>query len=330
LKLLVFEYITGGGLVGQTLPASLVAEGRLMLQALLDDVKQIPAVQILLPLDQRCTGLTLPANTQVFPVKESDDIGQILTQLITQADLVWPIAPETDNILFKLARQIEALQKTALLSSPETVAICADKLATYRSLIARAIPVVETLALVGWTEPPFPQSVIKPIDGVGCEDNRIIPTAEDFKSVIESLDQSKRFLIQPLLTGQAVSLSCLFKQGKAWLISCNQQQMLIQNNRFSLAACLVNVANQNQVFYQGLIQQIAQALPGLWGYIGIDLIETPDQGPLILEINPRLTTSYVGIKQASGINVAEQVIKLLDGEPDLHFFNPKPIRVVIH
>lgn len=330
MKLLVFEYITGGGLVGQTLPASLVAEGRLMLQALLDDLKQIPAVQILLPLDQRCTGLTLPANVKVFPVKESDDIGQILTQLITQADLVWPIAPETDNILFKLARQIEALQKTALLSSPETVAICADKLATYRRLNAQAIPVVETLALVGWTEPPFSKSVIKPIDGVGCEDNRIIPTAEDFKSVIESLDQSKRFLIQPLLTGQAVSLSCLFKQGKAWLISCNQQQMLIQNNRFSLAACLVNVANQNQVFYQGLIQQIAQALPGLWGYIGIDLIETPDQGPLILEINPRLTTSYVGIKQASGINVAEQVIKLLDGEPDLHFFNPKPIRVVIH
>ncbi|WP_256360467.1 hypothetical protein [Methylomonas koyamae] len=35
----------------------------------------------------------------------------------------------------------------------------------------------------------------------------------------------------------------------------------------------------------------------------------------MLEINPRLTSSYVGIGQATGINVAEQVLRLRQGEP---------------
>lgn len=36
MKILVFEYITGGGFNRQELPASLAREGRLMLLALLD------------------------------------------------------------------------------------------------------------------------------------------------------------------------------------------------------------------------------------------------------------------------------------------------------
>jgi len=68
--------------------------------------------------------------------------------------------------------------------------------------------------------------------------------------------------------------------------------------------------------YSILVDAIAQALPALWGYVGIDLIETPEQ-TWVLEINPRLTTSYVGINEALGLNVVEAVMQLVQGEPCL-------------
>jgi predicted ATP-grasp superfamily ATP-dependent carboligase len=93
---------------------------------------------------------------------------------------------------------------------------------------------------------------------------------------------------------------------------------------------LVNVPNRYPDVYQNLIDQIAKALPELWGYIGIDLIETAEQGPLLLEINPRLTTSFVGIYPATGINVAEQVIQLLTNDPQIKPTQQQIVTVDIH
>ena len=55
----------------------------------------------------------------------------------------------------------------------------------------------------------------------------------------------------------------------------------------------------------------AGAIPGLWGYIGIDLVETA-RGPLVVDVNPRLTTSYAGLAAATGCNPARLVLDLLD------------------
>ncbi|QPK64135.1 ATP-grasp domain-containing protein [Methylomonas sp. LL1] len=326
----MFEFITGGGLAGRTLPASLLAEGGMMLQALLDDLKSLPNLELLLPLDQRCLNLSLPANTRVIPITRADNINPILQDLIRQADLVWPIAPESGGILEQLARTVFNSHKVLLLSGAETIVLCADKLATCRRLAAHALPVVPAQSLSGINDMPFRQCVIKPIDGVGCEGSLIIDGSEALLAVMNGLGDPANYLIQPLLEGQAISLSCLFKQGRGWLLCCNRQQVAVEQNRFRLEACVVNTANPRRDFYQNLVERIALAIPSLWGYVGIDIIETADQGPLILEINPRLTTSYVGIKPATGINVAEQVFHLLDGEPDLSLSNDQPVRVDIH
>jgi predicted ATP-grasp superfamily ATP-dependent carboligase len=109
----------------------------------------------------------------------------------------------------------------------------------------------------------------------------------------------------------------LFKQGKAWLICCNRQHIQLNNQQFKLSACQVNYASPYLEYYCELVPRIAESIPSLWGYIGIDLIETHEFGPLVLEINPRLTSSYIGIKAATGINVAAAVLALLDTEPVL-------------
>lgn len=328
MKLLVYEYITGGGLAGQAIPVTLAAEGRMMLQALLNDLQDLPGLQLLLPLDQRC-GLKAPSETRILPIRHAGEIQQQLPDLINQADCVWPIAPESRGLLTAMARQVKHLQKTCLLSVPDTVALCSDKLATCQKLRQHAIPVVETFALELITQPPYVSSVIKPRDAEGCDGSQIITSPAQWASIRQKLDNTRGYIVQPLLGGQALSLSALFKHGQSWLLSCNQQHMAIKNQQFQLQACSVNVHQGSRQRYQKLLDQVAMALPGLWGYIGIDLIETAAHGLQILEINPRLTTSYAGIRQATGVNVAEQVLALLQGEPCIKLTRNQTVKVVI-
>jgi len=75
--------------------------------------------------------------------------------------------------------------------------------------------------------------------------------------------------------------------------------------------------------YQQIASAVAAAIPGLWGYVGVDLIEGPD-GPVVLEINPRLTTSYAGLRDAVGVNPAGLVLDLLKRQiPDIQ----RPLQV---
>lgn len=175
------------------------------------------------------------------------------------------------------------------------------------------------------------------------------------------------YVMQPHLQGAKTSLSCLFKQGRGWLVCANLQRFEFVKQQYHLTDIVVN-HHPDPDLYLPLIDKIARALPELWGYVGIDLIEsnhdcmagtasgslafppfmevrsggtTPEsrleqrsramQGAIaetwVLEINPRLTTSFVGIYNALGINIAEAVLQLVHGEPILNPAYNRPITV---
>jgi predicted ATP-grasp superfamily ATP-dependent carboligase len=196
-------------------------------------------------------------------------------------------------------------------------------------LSAAGLPVVETSLLSDFMPVNSGPWVLKPKDGVGCQGGRFVTDTQTLAALQAGMENQQDMLVQPYCAGQAVSLSCLFKDSKAWLLCCNQQKVKIVANRFVLQACVVNMANPRRDFYLQLIEKVAVALPALWGYVGIDLIETQHNGPLLLEINPRLTTSYVGIEAATGINVAEQVLALIEAEPSLQSSRNTPVTVTI-
>jgi len=57
-----------------------------------------------------------------------------------------------------------------------------------------------------------------------------------------------------------------------------------------------------------LAQQVAQALPGLKGFVGIDLVWHATQGPVVIELNPRVSCAYVGLSERLGRNLAAEVL----------------------
>ena len=262
------------------------------------------------PVDVRLAGqeaFPVSASCTCHCVGSSADFQAWWCKVLQRVDHVWPIAPETEGILESLSRAIAKADPGKLLgSSPETVALAADKLLTYRHLRSHGIACVPTWSVSEFSRQVPPPWVIKPRDGVGCEGVRKIM---ELPSPAPSGDD----LIQPFIEGEVLSLSVLCDRGDAVLLAVNRQMIEEREEAVHLTGCLVNTLTDHAGSYQGLCQRIAAALPGLWGYVGIDLI-VQGEVPLILEINPRLTLSYVGLSRSLGENVADQIIALKHGE----------------
>jgi len=310
MRILVFEFITGGGFNQQSLPDSLVQEGELMRVALLLDLLEIPAIEIRLLHDQR-----LPLNKsllenqliEIIPVAARQDFWQILAEQASWSDAVWPIAPESEGVLAAISHWVQYSGLKLLGSSSEAVALTADKYRLYKHLDYYGVPVVKSYTCEELSLLPSGPWILKPRDGVGCEGVCKINLKADFKS----LKNAEKFIIQPFEQGKSLSLSCLFMDGQGLLLCINEQWIKQAEGAFSLARITVNVGQEAADFTR-LVAQVAKVVPGLWGYVGIDLI-VGEAGFKVLEINPRLTTSYAGIRAALGGNLGASIVAMLTG-----------------
>lgn len=300
LKIFVCEFITGGGLYNAPLPSSLAREGDAMLGALLADLCELSGIEVMTTRDPRLP----PLSADVGVVRADEDVWSLWRQCIDQADAVWPIAPETDGLL----ERISGMAANKLLGcSPEAVRIAASKHQTAFHLARAGMPVVATW----WPDDFIPQIgrfVAKPDDGVGCEDTRVF---EDANAMLDWVHRHcEAHVIQPWVHGEAASLSMICRNGRARLLSCNKQLIDVIHDEISYCGSLLNGMAEHWDAFEALAQQVAQALPGLAGYVGVDVMV--DNGCVtVLEINPRLTTSYAGLHRAIGRNPAGLVLDLL-------------------
>jgi len=309
VRVLALEYITGGGLIDQDLPPGLAREGDLMLGTLLRELAALPSVTAISTRDPR---LAPPeAGAAFLAASAGEDIWDLWARAADEADAVWPIAPETGGVLERMSRLATARGKTLLGSAPEAVAIAGSKRATCDLLARHRVAAVETRT----RESGLPASrsgwVAKPDDGAGAEDSWIF---EDATALTDWLARKERgnSVVQPFLAGEAASISALFRDGQAWVLACNRQDVACENGKFRYRGFSVAGREDARPAFTDIAGKVARALPGLFGYAGIDLVMTGD-GPIVLEINPRLTTSYAGLGAALGCNVAGLVLDLAAG-----------------
>jgi predicted ATP-grasp superfamily ATP-dependent carboligase len=318
------EYITGGGMRRERIPASLAREGKAMLGALVEDLLALsPSLKLLVMVDDRFAWASLSERIQTVMIGADDAFPAVWKECISHCDAVWPIAPETGGILEHICLDVEATG-TALLTCPSAaVRIASSKLKTARRLEEFGLPVVNTAPLAGFKLALGQTVVVKPDDGVGCEATLIIsndaqwlpPAPSPQGNAVElaplNLNPAAFRIVQPLIEGEPMSLSVLFAHGKALVLSCNRQIIDRDMQGFSLRGCVVNAMHDKDGGLQQLAEKVASAMPELWGYAGIDLMLT-ENGPLILEVNPRLTTSYAGLRDALETNPAALVLNLLN------------------
>lgn len=311
MHILVYEYLTGGG-HGHTYPASMRLEGERMVEALVSDLIAIPGVSITLLWD--VTHPFLPVSSdriRRIPVAPSEDPLEVIQNTLSDVDAVWPVAPETNGTLERICRMIEDHHKTLLNADASSVSLTASKQRTHDALKHAGIPVVPTRpveAIAKWSEVPYP-CVLKMDDGAGCEDTIIVRERTSVEDCRIN-HPSGSWVVQPLIEGSALSLSGLFFKGSAQLLCCNHQHIQIDQDRFHLTGIKVNAESDSDGTMARLLSAIARAIPGLWGFAGVDLM-LMESGPVVLEINPRLTSAYPGIHDAIGLNPAALVLDLM-------------------
>ncbi|MGO8916338.1 MAG: ATP-grasp domain-containing protein [Stellaceae bacterium] len=305
MKIFAFEYVTAGGWREIAAPQSLIAEGAMMLRALVRDLARLPGLEIVVAGDPALA--TATPGAAVATVAASDLWGS-WRAIAARCDLAWPIAPETGGLLEEVVRLAAAAGCGVLASRFRALAIARSKRATAAWLGAHGVPVVPTVGLDETLPAAAAGWVIKPDDGAGAVDTALVAEREAVAGWRARPD-SKRFVAQPFLAGDALSLSMLTQDGKAWLLACNRQDVSIAGSVFHYHGGVVGGAEARRAVLAPLANRIAALLPELWGYVGVDLIDGA-AGPVVLEINPRLTTSYIGLADSIGLNPAELVLAL--------------------
>ena len=304
MKIILFEYMTGGALSQQELP-KIAHEGELMLQTIGQGLTAIDGVSLIALRDSRLANP--PFSAEVIWVGPDDDFSEALFSALDSADAFWPIAPETQGILSNLCRLAES--KDCLVLNPSSFAVeqFSKKLETYHYLTDHQIDCVQTLPVSKINFPQAIDMVVKPNDGVGCENTYLVPAGE----IPDVRDTT--LICQPFIEGITASMSVIYSPIKTCLVAVNRQNILLNNNKFTLKSCEVNGLSEYQDEACIIANDIYRAYPDLCGYVGIDFMIT-DSAMCVLELNPRVTTSFVGLPESIGFNPCQLILDAMQGK----------------
>ena len=309
MKIVIFEYISSGIYKPESLYPDLIKEADLMVNALGQGLSDAGCDLLLF----RDPSLLPPLfEAEIIPLTEADDWHSMLEDALCRADAYIPLAPERDALLEDLCLKAKKTNCTLLNTSVQTVRETANKQYTLEQLAVHRIPCVSCCSIGECTFPMSEDVVIKPNCGVACEYTFLVPAGN-----MPTLAQRQHAQIcQPYLRGTHASLSVIYaRNSKPCILGVNRQEIIMdENGYFQLDFCHVNALAHLELDVDSLAIAVQKCFTGLLGYVGIDFIICDDI-PYILEINPRLTTSFAGLAKTTGVNPSAMLLAAVRGEP---------------
>ncbi len=239
-----------------------------------------------------------------------------------RADGTLVIAPETDGILETRCHWVEEVGGRLLGPSSDTVRRVADKWALGRHWQERGLPTPPGRLLLPGEKAPVNNwpAVCKPRRGAGAQATFVVSHPNELSGVLreaQAEETAGEFMLQPFVPGRPASV--------AWLIGPSQ--------RMAMLPAAQHIGGTSQLNYGGgaiplpadlarraveLSSRAIDSVEGLLGYVGVDLIlgDAPDgRGDSLIELNPRLTTSYIGLRALAKPNLAVTLLQIVNGEP---------------
>jgi predicted ATP-grasp superfamily ATP-dependent carboligase len=271
---------------------ALRAEGSAMLDALAADFAAVKGVQT--------TVLREPSEKQFLAAAEN-------------ADWTVVIAPETDDILARLVRKVGHAGGRVLGPDVDQIRLAGDKHYMAERLEHFNVPVVEGVLIVPgdrWPEKFGYPAVLKPCEGCGSQGIRVLGSDP------RKMKVAVRSRLELYCAGLACSVAVL----------CGPA------TRVALEPCRQHVDSRKNMRYEGgslplpellaararkLADRAVETLGPTRGWIGVDLVLGHDESGAddrVIEINPRLTTSYVGLRAATSYNLAAAMLEVAQGE----------------
>ncbi len=280
-----------------------------MLKAVLNDFRLWGGVSLITTRDVRLAGFSLCAD-RVVNVHHEEYL-RTFNDLVADVDAVLVIAPETNGVLARLSALVEERGRLLLGSSSEGASVAGDKWECFRRFAENNLPTPRTWrvscaeALTAAEEFGFPL-VVKPIDGVGCEGVSIVSDSSSIRLALDLLHPwPESILLQTYLSGTHASVSLLVTETGALPLSLNEQALSVGAPFHYRGGTVPLDHMQRDSAFEYAVRAVSLA-PGLKGYVGVDMLLTEKEA-YVIEINPRLTTSYVGLRRVININLAEAI-----------------------
>jgi len=329
-KIFIFEFVSGGGYNQVDIPLSLFCEGYAMLRTTIEDFKKL-GFQIITLLDKRISHLARYLKTDMVKfVKPEDDYLKIYTKCVKKSPFCFIIAPEFSKHLYNLTKIAKNLNKKILSIDLSGVWLGTSKLETYKYFIANKVNTPKSYRIplkggkmdVDFILQKFEQFdcslIMKPEDGAGSELIYHFTTKDQILQLFEraktNLDIARSYIVQEFIDGDDLSISIINRTTSEKIntmdqiiLSINAQNVQnIDSNKDSLYLGGFTPVENYKVLKKKFEKILkSMDLTSFQGYFGIDFIKKADNSIHFIEINPRLTTSYIGIRIILDFNPLE-------------------------
>ena len=307
-----------------------------MLRSVVADFKDA-GNEVTVLLDARLSKLNPPLKaTYKVPIFYPKEIEKFLNNTNKIIDSIYIIAPETRQSLQSLVKLAEQTGNVSLNCESDAIGKVTNKAILYKILHKNSFSTPKML-LFNFTdclmkvkqvikrELNYPV-VLKPVAGIGCSGISVVNEDSQIQKAIdkvEAVSKNANFIVQEFIKGESASISLLSTGKKAQAISLNKQNVnLAETDGYSsYDGGWVPYEHPLQHEAFDLAEKLIESFQGLRGYVGVDLVLSHDK-PYVLDVNPRLTTSYVGLRKVVNFNVAGALLNsVLNGKLPIKYKN---------
>jgi hypothetical protein len=274
-------------------------------------------------LDSRIAAFSPPIEADhTIPISSPDEAELIVKSVAEEADAALVIAPESNNVLQSLVETVKSTHAVSLNSTSDAIEKVTDKTAFCEHVKQLGLRVPETVPLNAGDsveeikrairgKMAFPL-VFKPVDGASCSGLSIVRNWGQVATAVKKIfneSSCPQFMAQEFISGVDASVSLIATGTKALPISLNKQNVILgtPDSTSSYEGGLVPLDDpiSDEVF--AAAEKIVSSFNGLVGYVGVDMVLSEDK-PVVIEVNPRLTTSIVGLRRVANFNLVQAVL----------------------
>jgi hypothetical protein len=303
MRIFIYEHFTaqGTGREPDTPEHDLYREGKAMRDALAADFGRVPGADVF-----------------VFPDDAAPVDSYTFSDAANAADWSLVIAPEGEQTLLGLAQEVWPSGSRFLGPTVDAIKLTSDKLKLAEHWYEFDVQTPATSELEPGAREPFPV-VWKPRDGAGSVATFQLNSAAEVaraKAKLEAENYEGAMILQQFVPGRAASLAFLCgPAGNVPLVPAFQS--LSDDGRFKYQGGELPIPADLAKRAVALGQRAVDCVPGLLGYVGVDLVlgdAADGSRDFAIEINPRVTTSYVGLRAFADFNLAEKMLEAAGGK----------------
>jgi predicted ATP-grasp superfamily ATP-dependent carboligase len=288
-----------------------------MLSTLLQDFGRVPGVETLTLLEERCAYDYRRGICRRIPAQDEESA---LRELAGAADFTLVIAPEFDDILLTRCRWVVESGGRLLGPSLATVELTGDKLALSHHLRNHGLFTPESWSLPASEDisPAIFPLVCKPRHGAGSQATFLVHGQQELRTCLgraRAEGWQGEALLQPYVPGIPASVAFLTgPHRRVPLLAATQR--LSEDGRFHYLGGTVPMPADLGSRTVLAARRALDTLVDLRGYVGVDVVLGPaadGSRDAVIEINPRPTTSYVGLRALAASNLAEALLQVAQG-----------------